>query len=446
MLQDFKNNIQNLNLFSRKDTLLIAVSGGIDSVVLLNLIVKSGFTCGIAHCNFSLRDEESEGDEQFVKSLASKYHLPLFSVKFDTKKYAKLHGISIQMAARELRYNWFEKTITENGFSYILTGHNLNDNIETFFINIIRGTGIAGITGMDTKSGNIIRPLLFATREQIHSYCIKEKIDYREDSSNAENKYIRNKIRNQIIPLIKEINQNFTTAITDNISKFKEIESIYLWAIQDFKHKNFELQDDIVIIQISAFNNLEPLNTFIFEIFKKFNFSHHQTIDIKNVIKAETGKHVDSDSYRILKDRERLIISPLHKEDTNKYLILKNKKTIFRPIRLSIKTFIKGAEYKIQQNVFTATLDNDKLKYPLQIRKWKSGDYFFPFGMKQKKKLSDYFTDHKFSQIDKQNTWLITSENEIIWIVGHRADNRFRVTENTKKITVISITIPITQQ
>ncbi len=445
MLQDFKNNIQNLNLFSRKDTLLIAVSGGIDSVVLLNLIVKSGFTCGIAHCNFSLRDEESEGDEQFVKSLASKYHLPLFSVKFDTKKYAKLHGISIQMAARELRYNWFEKTITENGFSYILTGHNLNDNIETFFINIIRGTGIAGITGMDTKSGNIIRPLLFATREQIHSYCIKEKIDYREDSSNAENKYIRNKIRNQIIPLIKEINQNFTTAITDNISKFKEIESIYLWAIQDFKHKNFELQDDIVIIQISAFNNLEPLNTFIFEIFKKFNFSHHQTIDIKNVIKAETGKHVDSDSYRILKDRERLIISPLHKEDTNKYLILKNKKTIFRPIRLSIKTFIKGAEYKIQQNVFTATLDNDKLKYPLQIRKWKSGDYFFPFGMKQKKKLSDYFTDHKFSQIDKQNTWLITSENEIIWIVGHRADNRFRVTENTKKITVISITLPIKQ-
>lgn len=445
MLQDFKNNIQNLNLFSRKDTLLIAVSGGIDSVVLLNLIVKSGFTCGIAHCNFSLRDEESEGDEQFVKSLASKYHLPLFSVKFDTKKYAKLHGISIQMAARELRYNWFEKTITENGFSYILTGHNLNDNIETFFINIIRGTGIAGITGMDTKSGNIIRPLLFATREQIHSYCIKEKIDYREDSSNAENKYIRNKIRNQIIPLIKEINQNFTTAITDNISKFKEIESIYLWAIQDFKHKNFELQDDIVIIQISAFNNLEPLNTFIFEIFKKFNFSHHQTIDIKNVIKAETGKHVDSDSYRILKDRERLIISPLHKEDTNKYLILKNKKTIFRPIRLSIKTFIKGAEYKIQQNAFTATLDNDKLKYPLQIRKWKSGDYFFPFGMKQKKKLSDYFTDHKFSQIDKQNTWLITSENEIIWIVGHRADNRFRVTENTKKITVISITLPIKQ-
>lgn len=445
MLQDFKNNIQNLNLFSRKDTLLIAVSGGIDSVVLLNLIVKSGFTCGIAHCNFSLRDEESEGDEQFVKSLAGKYHLPLFSVKFDTKKYAKLHGISIQMAARELRYNWFEKTITENGFSYILTGHNLNDNIETFFINIIRGTGIAGITGMDTKSGNIIRPLLFATREQIHSYCIKEKIDYREDSSNAENKYIRNKIRNQIIPLIKEINQNFTTAITDNISKFKEIESIYLWAIQDFKHKNFELQDDIVIIQISAFNNLEPLNTFIFEIFKKFNFSHHQTIDIKNVIKAETGKHVDSDSYRILKDRERLIISPLHKEDTNKYLILKNKKTIFRPIRLSIKTFIKGAEYKIQQNVFTATLDNDKLKYPLQIRKWKSGDYFFPFGMKQKKKLSDYFTDHKFSQIDKQNTWLITSENEIIWIVGHRADNRFRVTENTKKITVISITLPIKQ-
>lgn len=439
MITELKKHIQELNLFNKKVKLLVGVSGGIDSIVLLDLLSKCEYNCIIAHCNFSLRGKESDTDEQFIKQLAASYQLPFFSKKFDTKKYAACKGISIQMAARELRYDWFENIRKKKDCQYIVIAHNQNDNIETFLINIIRGTGISGLTGIEIKNKFIIRPLLFASREMIREYALDNKLAFREDSSNAETKYTRNKIRHQILPLLKEINPSIENTLSKNIERFKDIEEIYYDAINKQKQQILIFKNDKVYINIAAIQKLSPCKTYLFEFLKNFNFTQHHIDDVIQILDSTSGKHVDSGTHILLKDRKHLIVYPKTENSETIYLINPNTKKIKKPVSLSFEKFNKSIEFTPDRSKHIAFLDFEAIAFPLSIRKWNKGDFFYPLGMNNRKKLSDFFTDEKFTIFEKQNTWLLTSEDKIVWVIGHRIDNRFSISEKTKKILKITI-------
>ncbi|NTW31465.1 MAG: tRNA lysidine(34) synthetase TilS [Bacteroidetes bacterium] len=488
MLKNFKEFISTNELFCKSDKILVAVSGGIDSIVLCHLLGKEGFDFGIAHCNFNLRGKESDGDEKFVKNLAKQLNVPFYVKKFDTQAYSEKHGISIQMAARDLRYSWFEEIRIKNHYDYIATAHHQNDEIETFFINLIRGTGIAGLHGIKAKTGNIVRPLMFAGRNQIDNFASKNKIEYREDSSNASLKYLRNKIRHQLIPLLKEMNPDIENSITNDIKKISQIENVFQSLVEEKKAGIVKHEREIAFIDIEKIYDLQHKELFLFEYLKPYNFSGEIIKKISDSLKSLSGKQFFSSTHRLVKDRTQLIISPLN--DTNKetiFLIKKNCLEIKTPLHLKFKTFnisnpinsqmglkslcrdhlnypdlkvgaiqnsceqralaqnikksnnicddlFDNSEILKKKNI--ACIDNDKLIFPLKLRKWKAGDYFYPYGMKGKKKISDFFTDQKLSLLDKENTWLLCNDNDIIWVVGYRLDNRYRITNKTQRVLI----------
>ncbi len=425
MLTKFQHHIEQ-NFPQLKDKkLLLAVSGGVDSMVLLDLLNKLRFNICVVHCNFQLRGTESDGDEMLVKEICQDSYIPYFIEKFDTLEFAKENKLSIQLAARKLRYDWFQEIISL-GFDYVLTAHHLDDNVETFLINFTRGTGLEGLTGIPAQNGNIIRPLLPFSREEIENYANENKIQWREDSSNAADKYFRNKLRHNIVPILKELNTGFLDSFQNTLHHLQQSESLVNDASKLVYEKvvvEKENRLDIHLTQLLQFKNYKA---YLYQWLKNYGFSAWN--DIYDLVEAQSGKQVFSETYVLLKDREKLILSERKASDNSAVYIIES---LDSKVNISLKLrFYKGVNiFETDSNCIF--VDENKLKFPLTIRKWKEGDYFYPSGMNGKKKLSKYFKDEKYSLLDKENQWLLCSEDQIVWVIGKRADNRFTSKETT---------------
>jgi len=438
LLQKFTDFIKKENLFQSKDKLLLAVSGGVDSVVMCELCKQAGFDFAIAHCNFQLRGEESKRDEQYVRYLAKKYNVEIFVKKFETEKWAEEEKLSIQVAARELRYEWFNSLIGTD-IKYILTAHHANDNIETLLMNFFKGTGINGLQGILPKQANVIRPLLFAKKEELLEFAKENELDFVEDSSNASDKYTRNYFRNKLIPSIQKVFPQAEENLLHNIQRFNEIGILYQQSIELHKKKLVEKKGEEIHIPVLKLLKSQPLPTIVYEIIKDFSFTPNQTDEVIKLLKSNSGKYVQSLTHRILKNRNWLIIAPINTETSENVLIEeKDKEVKFLKGKLEIKK-VSADGHKLSSNENLAQLDGDEITFPFLLRKWKQGDYFYPLGMNKKKKLSRFFIDQKMSMTEKESTWVIEMNKKIVWIVAKRIDDRFKITGKTKNILLISL-------
>jgi tRNA(Ile)-lysidine synthase len=425
---------KNNNSLRNKRT-LIATSGGIDSIVLCELFSQAGFEFGISHCNFSLRGKESDADEQLVKSWAEKRNVPFHTIKFDTQNYAAEKNVSIQLAARELRYEWFEKVRAENKYDYIATAHHLNDNIETILLNFAKGTGIRGLRGIPAKQNRIIRPLLFATREVIEAFQKENQLEYREDSSNSSDKYTRNKIRHHIIPLLKEINPNLELSIAENITVYEELESLYSKQITKLNQQLFLPRGTDIFIPILKLKKLSNKKSVLYEYLRAYDFTTSQVDDILESLDGDAGKQFITEKAIVIKDRQFLILTKPNSDKASTILIQQgDTKVQIQNGVLSMET-IAIDDLKIKADKAFAYLNWNKLEFPLTLRHWKTGDYFYPFGMdKKKKKLSKFFKDIKKPLHEKDKVWILQSGEKICWVVGERIDERFKITSSTTAV------------
>lgn len=442
LLQRFKESIRQLNLFSPKDKLLLAVSGGVDSVVLCELCKQAGYDFIIAHCNFQLRGEESERDEQFVKELGKKYGTEVLVKKFDTEKYATETKISIQEAARELRYAWFAELVNSQFAEspiYLLTAHHAADNAETVVMNFFRGTGLHGLTGIPVLSGYIRRPLLSFSKEELIRFAKENKLGFVEDSSNQSSKYTRNFFRNEIIPAISKVYPQVKENLQDNIIRFKEIEKLYRLSVGELKKRICKQKGNeihVPVKQLMSFNN----RALIFEIISPYGFHEKQVDEVVKLADSESGKYIQSPTaaYRIIRHRHWFIVSPVQAKEAENIIIEKeNGEIIFNEGKLRVEV-TSNQQPATSNNI--ACLDLKEITFPLLLRKWKTGDYFYPLGMKKKKKISRFLIDQKLSKTEKEKLWVIESGQRIAWVVGYRIDERFRVTQKTKQVLQFSLT------
>ena len=437
MIQAFNDYISQHNLTQKDNKILLAVSGGIDSIVMTDLFYKSGFkNIAIAHCNFSLRGEESDGDEKHVRQFALEHDIPIFVIRFHTKEYAKMHKVSTQVAARELRYAWFKRLRAEHGFDFIAIAHNMNDNMETVLLNLTRGSGLTGLTGIKAKNEYIIRPLLFATRQMIEEYSKENDITYREDSSNSENKYNRNKIRHLVTPVLKEINSAVEENISETSERLSEIESYIEQRVTEIRKELFNYNGDIISIDLKEFKNLIPNKSICYEVFKIFGLTASTTKDLMTIINGSVGSHVTTFSHRFMRDRETLLITP-HEIDKISTHIIHNVEELNADKGFSAEVVEIDDNFIIPKSSEIACLDYEKIEFPLILRRWENGDSFSPFGMRGKKKISDYLIDKKVPMVKKEKVMVLTSNGKIAWIVGERIDNSFKITNKSKVALII---------
>ncbi|GAA4811528.1 tRNA lysidine(34) synthetase TilS [Litoribaculum gwangyangense] len=435
MLEQLKNHIDHKLAFLHESKIIIAISGGVDSVVLTHLCHKMGLNISLAHCNFNLRGDESDADEDFVLQLAENLDLEVFIENFDTELYAKENKRSIQMAARELRYHWFEELAEQLKFDYILTAHHADDNLETFLINFTRGTGLEGLTGIPEVNGKFVRPLLQFSSETIQNYAKENHIKWRDDSSNKSVKYLRNKLRHEVIPVLKEINSSLLDSFQSTLNNLQDSSDIIADSLDVFLNKAIEsLNENEVKFKISEFKKVANPKAYLYESFKEFGFT--QWNDIVDLLDAETGKQVFSTTHRLIKNRKHLLLSSIQAYDADEVLISEIKSEVKTSFGI---LFLEEVDVVLQKNTNVIYVDKDTLKYPLKIRKKREGDVFYPLGMSGKKKLSKYFKDEKMSLLDKENTWLLCSSDDIVWVINKRSDNRFRVTDSTKHILKIEL-------
>ena len=443
LLEQFRYYISSNNLFLPTDKLLLAVSGGVDSVVLCELCRNAGFDFGIAHCNFQLRGDDSERDEKFVRELAKKNSVEFHSIKIETKRIAAEQKISVQEAARALRYTWFEEVRKTGTYHYILTAHHADDNIETVLMNFFRGTGIKGLKGMEPKLDRIVRPLLFARRYQLEEFLKSNDLAYVPDVTNLSDDYTRNYFRNQIIPLIKksfpEVNEN----ILGNIERLREAEQLYRQAISGHKRKLLEIKENEVHIPVLKLKKAEPLHTIVYEIARDYGFNPAQSEEIIALLDSDSGKYIQSTSHRIIKNRNWLIVAPLQVGKAGIVIIdgAGNWESSEGNLKVEMSTGATVSSSQLKQvSKFQACLDAKEIKFPLLLRKWKQGDYFYPLGMPKKKKLARFFIDAKLSITEKEKICVVEMDKKVIWIVGHRIDDRFKLTDKTKSILRLSFT------
>jgi tRNA(Ile)-lysidine synthase len=441
LLNKFQQYIKQQNLFQPKDKLLLAVSGGVDSVVLCELCKQAGYDFIIAHCNFQLRGEESERDEKFTRDLANKYAVKILLKEFDTEKYAAENKLSIQVAARELRYNWFNELTGRLPIAHwIITAHHTNDNIETLLMNFFKGTGINGLNGILPKHGKIIRPLLFAKKEELKEFAFANKLSYVEDSSNASDKYTRNYFRNQLIPDLQKVFPQVEDNLMDNLERFGEIEILYRQSVDLHKKKLLEQKGNEIHIPVLRLLKTEPLSTIVYEIIRDYGFTAHQTEEVIALLNSESGKYIQSPSHRVIKNRNWLIISPNQSIAAQNILIEGAGSLQFAGGSLHVKKILNN-QSSILNDQLIAQLDADEIQFPLLLRKWKQGDYFYPLGMKKKKKLSRFLIDQKLSLTQKEKTWVLEMNKKIIWVVGLRIDDRFKIKDKTKNLLQITLSV-----
>ena len=428
MLGEFRKHIENQFPRLVEEPFLLACSGGIDSVVMAHLCYASGLDFTLAHCNCQLRGSESDDDEKFVRNLANDLKKSIVVNHFNTINYSKTNKVSIQVSARELRYCWFTEIMKENGIETLVTAHHADDNLETFLVNLSRGTGIGGLTGIPSNTDTIARPLLNFSRSEILEYAIAKGLQWREDSSNAETKYLRNKIRHEIVPLLKELHPTFLKNFNLTQELLKGTAEVAKNHIDDLRKNLFEPDGEVIRIKTESLKALKPLDTYLYGLFKEYGFAEWN--NVRDLLSAMSGKEIRSRTHRLVKDRNFLLLSKIVTENGKHYIIQENELDIDIPISLTIKNVPDLAE----TGPSILYVDKETLKYPLTIRKWKKGDYFYPLGMRGKKKLSKFFKDEKVDIISKQGQWLLCSENEIVWVIGKRADDRFKVTNGTKTI------------
>lgn len=441
LVTQYKSYIRKENLFQPTDKLLLAVSGGVDSVVLCELCKQAGYDFVIAHCNFQLRGEESERDEQFVRKLGEKYGVEVRVKQFDTAGYASANKRNIQVAARELRYNWFAEILQDSGntLRHILTAHHLDDNIETLLMNFFKGTGILGLRGILPKQGRIIRPLLFARKEEILAFASEQGLAYAADSSNASDKYTRNYFRNKLIPGIKEAFPQAEENLIHNLQRFREAGELYQQAIDLHKKKLLEKKGAEFHIPVLKLQKAKPLHTILYEIIRDFGFTPQQVADVAGLLESDSGKYVQSATHRVIRNRKWLLIVPHPSVSAKHVLIEQEGKIGFAGGELRIKRLPVTNGFTVQSVTDIAQLDADAIGFPLLLRPWKTGDYFYPLGMpRKKKKLSRFLIDQKISIAQKEQVWVLETDKKIIWVLGMRIDDRFKITGSTKNILEIS--------
>jgi tRNA(Ile)-lysidine synthase len=437
MILQFKKHLDDNFPFLKTKRFFLAISGGIDSMVMMHLFQQLNYRFAILHCNFQLRGKESDADLVFIQDYADSFDIPWSFGHFKTKAYAKENKLSIQMAARELRYDWFNLQLNDKQFAYVLTAHQADDDLETFLINLSRGTGLEGLIGIPNTNQNILRPMLPFSRLEIEEYAKKNNIRWREDSSNETDKYLRNNIRHNITPLLKELNPSFSKSFQATLKHLQQAQSL----VEDATILIYNLivtdEDDVKKFNIVELKRLPNFEAYLYQWLSPFGFSAWD--DIYSLIDAQSGKQILSNDYRILKDRNYLILSPKNKKlEPNSYLINANQKEVKKPIKLSFSE-VSTLSSTLNNAIF---VDAKKLKYPLELRLWDEGDSFQPFGMNgNTKKVSKFLKDQKITLFDKEKIWLLCSDNQVVWIVGLRADERFKTDETTTKILQIRLSI-----
>jgi len=447
MLDQFQAYINRYHLITEGDKLVLALSGGIDSMVLADLLLKAKVVFVAAHCNFHLRDEESDGDDWFVRKFAEKHGIQCYVKHFETVKYAANHGISIEMAARDLRYAWFEQLRQQLGYDKIAVAHHADDQAETFFINLLRGAGLRGLKGMQPQNGVIIRPLLWASREQIRQYAVENHITWREDHTNAESVYLRNKIRNQLLPVFDELHPEARQGLYKSLDHLASENELYRELLKEKLNQIIERDGDVQSLPYSKLVKAkvpEPVEgpterscsfQLLFEWLRDFGFNTDQCRFIYEAIGTGVGNQYNSPTHRVFIGRDELQLSEIKSVEDDEIQIEIGEEEIFSPVHLQLSKLEKTADFVIDKSLEVAQLDYDKIHFPLTLRHWQHGDRFYPLGMKGSKLLSDFFVDQKFTEWQKQNVWLLVSaDGDILWVVGQRIDDRYKVTVETKSV------------
>jgi tRNA(Ile)-lysidine synthase len=440
MLLQFKEFIRTHHMLPEQGPSLLAVSGGIDSVAMMHLYHSCGIPAHVAHCNFHLRGEASDEDARFVEALAAQWQMKCFVKDFDTENYAREHGISIQMAARDLRYFWFKELMQQHGYPKVATGHHRDDHLETFFINLMRGTGLRGLHGIPPVKGPYVRPLLFAGREQIKKYMQQHHLHWREDSSNATTKYLRNKIRHQVFPVLRNIDPDFEKTMLANTERFAAAEHLYITKVHEIITECVRNNDPLLYLDLEKLQVYPEKETVLFEWLSSYGFGMETATAVAKLPLESSGQVFFSQQYRLVKNRQELILQKKPKESgRERYEITEAMEKSEVPFPMTIKREKIHGKSGIRKDPRVAILDLEKIRFPLVFRKWRQGDRFKPLGMKHNKKLSDFFIDNKFSLPEKERVWVLESGGKIAWVAGHRISEDFSITDSSAERLIIEL-------
>ena len=440
LLQQFEQNWRAGKNVKPGSVFLLAVSGGIDSMVMAHLFLESGIPFAVAHCNFMLRGAESDLDEALVHDWCATNNIPFHDAHFETKKFTEEWKTGTQETARILRYEWFEQVRKEKGYSKIVTAHHANDNVETLLINLFKGTGIGGLHGILPDSNNILRPLLFATKEMISAYAYENDVRYRDDASNVTDDYLRNSIRNNIIPAVQHLFPNAVASVNESISRFAQAEVLYRRAIESERKKLVEKRGPDHYIPIRKLSHRDPLPTILFELILPFGFHATQLTHVLGLLSSETGHYVSSQTHRIIRNRDFLIITTLPTH-TAGLIVIEGAPCVVEAGKYHFSFSIHDKPKQIDTDPNTACLDIGKVEFPMILRKWKTGDYLYPLGMKmKKKKVSKLLIEVKMPLHEKEHVWILESGKRIAWVAGLRPDERFKLTDATEKVLTVKRT------
>ncbi len=436
MIDKFTAFIENEALFNQNDTVLVAASGGLDSTVLTHLLAQSAYSFAIAHVNFRLRGADSDEDERWVTALAQRYGVPMHTHCFATKDYADRHGLSTQMAARRLRYQWLEEVRSEHGYTCIATAHHQNDQLETTLLNLVRGTGVAGLRGMLAQRGTLVRPLLYAPREALATYAKRHQIAWREDQSNASDAYRRNQVRHHVVPVLQQLNPNLLSTLERTHERLRATEQVLLAEVKRVEQNARQQTGDEVWLDKSVLLRHPQSALILAEMVRPFGFSYQQARGVITCLLSDVaiGQQFLSKHYTLFVERQHLVIVKKKEEKRVKRAIQASDIRVELPSLALVMTMRSAQGYQLSRNKEAAALDADRLRFPLQLRPWRAGDSFYPLGMEHRKKLSDFLIDQKVPRHRKSSVYVLTSEEKIAWVVGWRIDHRMRVTEKTQKV------------